>query len=35
MNKSQPAATGSRWPICLAALGVLVFGWLFIAGGGY
>ena len=35
MNKSQPAATVSRWPIWIAALGVLVFGLLFIAGGGY
>ena len=35
MIKSQPTAAVSRWPIWVAALGVLVFGLLFIAGGGY
>ena len=35
MNKPQPSAAVSRWPIWVAALGVLVFGLLFIAGGGY
>jgi len=35
MNKPQPSAAVSRWPICVAALGGLVFGLLFIAGGGY
>ncbi len=35
MIKSQPPASVSRWPIWVAALGVLVFGLLFVAGGGY
>ncbi|TWI50903.1 quinate dehydrogenase (quinone) [Pseudomonas duriflava] len=35
MIKSQPAASPSRWPIWIAALGVLVFGLLYVAGGGY
>lgn len=35
MTKSQPSATASRWPIWVAALGVLVFGLLYVAGGGY
>lgn len=35
MNNSQPSASVSRWPVWVAALGVLVFGLLFVAGGGY
>ena len=35
MNKSQPSASVSRWPVWVAAFGVLVFGLLFVAGGGY
>lgn len=35
MTKSQPSASFSRWPIRVVALGVLVFGLLFAAGGGY
>jgi quinate dehydrogenase (quinone) len=35
MNHSQPSAAVSRWPIWVVALGVLVFGLLFAAGGGY
>ena len=35
MNKSQPSASVSRWPVGVAAFGVLVFGLLFVAGGGY
>ena len=35
MINSQPSAAVSRWPIWVAALGVLVFGLLYVAGGGY
>ena len=35
MNNAQPSAAASRWPIWVAALGVLVFGLLYVAGGGY
>ena len=35
MTKSRPSASASRWPIWVVALGVLVFGLLFAAGGGY
>ncbi|KAB0492413.1 glucose/quinate/shikimate family membrane-bound PQQ-dependent dehydrogenase [Pseudomonas psychrophila] len=35
MINAQPSAAVSRWPIWVAALGVLVFGLLFVAGGGY
>jgi quinate dehydrogenase (quinone) len=35
MTKSHTSASASRWPIWVAALGVLVFGLLFTAGGGY
>lgn len=35
MINSQSSASASRWPVWVAALGVLVFGLLFTAGGGY
>ncbi|MFK3970868.1 glucose/quinate/shikimate family membrane-bound PQQ-dependent dehydrogenase [Pseudomonas sp. NPDC087358] len=35
MTTSRPTASASRWPIWVVALGVLVFGLLFAAGGGY
>ena len=35
MTTSRPSASVSRWPIWVVALGVLVFGLLFAAGGGY
>ena len=35
MINSKPSAPASRWPVWVAALGVLVFGLLFVAGGGY
>ncbi|MGA9222940.1 MAG: membrane-bound PQQ-dependent dehydrogenase, glucose/quinate/shikimate family, partial [Pseudomonas graminis] len=35
MNHSPSSAAASRWPIRVVALGVLVFGLLFAAGGGY
>ncbi len=35
MINSQPSAPASRWPVWVAALGVLVFGLLFVVGGGY
>ena len=35
MTKSQPTASVSRWPIWVAALGVLVFGLLFTGLGGF
>ena len=35
MTKPQPSASVRRWPIWVAALGVLVFGLLYVAGGGY
>jgi quinate dehydrogenase (quinone) len=35
MNHSQPSAALRRWPIRVVALGVLIFGLLFAAGGGY
>ena len=35
MTNSQSPAAFSRWPIWIVALGVLVFGLLFAAGGGY
>jgi quinate dehydrogenase (quinone) len=35
MTTSRPSTSVSRWPIWVVALGVLVFGLLFAAGGGY
>jgi quinate dehydrogenase (quinone) len=35
MTTSRPAATVCRWPIWVAAFGVLLFGLLFTLGGGY
>ncbi|AIS16181.1 quinate dehydrogenase [Pseudomonas rhizosphaerae] len=35
MTKPQPSPSVRRWPIWAAALGVLVFGLLYLAGGGY
>ncbi|MBD8592235.1 glucose/quinate/shikimate family membrane-bound PQQ-dependent dehydrogenase [Pseudomonas sp. CFBP 8758] len=35
MTKPQPSPAVRRWPIWVAALGVLVFGLLYLAGGGY
>ena len=35
MINSKPSAPASRWPVWVAALGVLVFGLLFVAGGSY
>jgi len=35
MTTSRPSASLSRWPIWVVALGVLVFGLFFAAGGGY
>jgi quinate dehydrogenase (quinone) len=35
MTKPQPSPSVRRWPIWIAALGVLVFGLLYLLGGGY
>lgn len=35
MSQTQRSTSVSRWPIWVVALGVLVFGLLFLAGGGY
>ncbi|MCK9799058.1 glucose/quinate/shikimate family membrane-bound PQQ-dependent dehydrogenase [Pseudomonas sp. MAFF 302030] len=35
MTNTQPSASVSRWPLWVVAFGVLVFGLLFAAGGGY